>query len=157
MELPPWAWIIGLTAGPAALLVAIRSLMQDVPRLVRRGSSDIRESEWTEAEAEKFRAAFVGIMKRELPYEPRIASYHPESWGEPTMVHISPDPLIEEKFERVTDVCPVCGVVTESDRRLPATLEPVFSNGLGFDVSVWTHPECLASCPETDIQRGLPW
>jgi len=157
MELPPWAWIVGLTAGPAALLVAIRLLTQDLPELWRRKRGDAAEPEWTEAQAEEFRAAFIGIMKRELPNEPRVTPYYPESWGEPTAVHISPDPIIEEKFERFTETCPVCGIATDPEQRVPATLEPVFTNGLGFGVSVWTHPACLNACRETTIQRGVPW
>ena len=157
MELPPFAWIVGLTAGPAALLVTIRLLTQDLPRLLRGERNDGAEPEWTEAQAEEFRVAFLGIMKGELPSEPKITPYYPESWGEPTAVHISPDPILEEKFERFTDTCPVCGIVTNSGQRVPATLEPVFTNGLGFGVSVWAHPECLNACRETSIQLGVPW
>jgi len=109
-------------------------------------------------EDERFYSLFRGIKLRMLPGPPAIPL--PGHQGPFVSVGISPDPkeaLDQLSFAPRDEVCPVCGRVTEADARVACSLEPNSGRGSWGLVPVWAHHECLASCPVTDRQRGIPW
>ena len=112
-----------------------------------------------DADRERFWALYRGITLRLLTAAPAIELSHP--FGEPVRVGIAQDPLeadqlLPEPIPRQPS-CAVCGSLAEVGQRLPASLQPEFANGFSYQVGVWVHPECLARCPDTGEQRGVPW
>src|SRR5262245_16674808 len=80
------------------------------------------------------------------------------SCGEVVSVTISEDPpQFSNKAWRRSDSCPVCGAPTVAAQRLPASLHPVFANGLRYCLGVWVHRPCFACCPDAAEPTPIPW
>jgi hypothetical protein len=59
---------------------------------------------------------------------------------------------------RQSDICPVCGATTVGTQRAPATLNPMFANGISYlAFGVWVHRPCFESCPAAGEPAPIPW
>ena len=108
---------------------------------------------------ERMRELCRGITLRLLPAD-AISRLRDDRFGTPKRALIGRDPDELESMLTIVarePVCPICGEATElSTDAVRATLEIAYDR-LDIGRLVWTHGECLARCPDTGEQRGIPW
>ena len=115
-----------------------------------------REDDAIEQEREAFRGLFRAIKLREV--KRALAIELPPPFGAPERVGISRDPdeaAAELDPVRLDTRCALCG--DAEGEKVGASLEPERADGLSILIAVWVHSSCLAECPETARQRGVPW
>jgi hypothetical protein len=133
-----------------------REEMNPLRRFFARKPQDAKLAR-EEEERERIYASFRGITRQLLPQQSFVPVDPEGRFGDTKRVTISRDPQTIESWYRKSEICPICGQATVAGSRTAASLEPEFASGLSFLIGVWVHPECLAKCPQTTEQRGIPW
>ena len=119
----------------------------------------------TDDEADEFHRLFLGIRERNLPASaafPEVLARRGLGSGAGLVttarLTIAEDPpAAAAEIDRVGEECAVCVLVSLPSERIPATLQVNLPTGGGIGLGVWTHPECLARCEQTERQRAIPW
>jgi len=114
------------------------------------------EIDESDREWEHFRDTFRGIKRRILPSLAHIEN--DRQLGPIRRAFISSDPPgAEHRLPRTSPVCPVCGLTPAIEERVAASVEPEYETGFNVMFGAWAHSHCIAACPQTPEDRGVPW
>lgn len=138
-----WRWVGRLTGGR--------------PAVAGEGWAEIPEGQWPGV-----RARWAAMPHRRLTapphhdFDPRWErAYGPLAT---TTIALAPPEHGHWLFTAIdATTCPICGRKADHRDGVPATMSPVWGNGMSIGFPAWVHPACFDALPDAETPARVPW
>jgi hypothetical protein len=96
--------------------------------------------------------------KRLVTFPPDLKDWFGYDFGGIAAATISrvPEQYIDQMYFS-GELCPVCGNLPESAKRIPISVNAKFVGNLKLGLFTWAHFECFDSCPLEAEPPPIPW